>query len=277
MGERFKPRAGSRQGRSWTGGLSAVLVALIALLCLCAGAAQAELTQTGEEILNVNGEIFPSRLPRTSRAPIQVLMEAGITTVHKTAPSELKEILLDINRHGVLQTKGLPTCSLSELEAVSRETALNVCGRALIGHGNVSTHIKLPSQEPFASNGLLEAFNARLGGHQAILAQVTSEAPLPLTFVIRFEVKKGHGEFGTDLDGTVPAIASGYGEITGIDLSLQRNYTLHGHRMSVLSANCPAPKGFTSLGFAFAKTSFLFAGNPKPASITLERRCSVRG
>ena len=94
--------------------------------------------------------------------------------------------------------------------------------------------------------------------------------------MIRFEVKKGGGQFGTDLIGTVPPIASGYGEITGIDLSLSRNYTLHGRKMSVLSANCPAPKGFNSVSFPFAKTSFLFADNSK-AQITLQRRCSVRG
>ncbi|MGA8744456.1 MAG: hypothetical protein WB507_01150, partial [Solirubrobacterales bacterium] len=236
-------RRQSPSKRRWTGGLSATLVGVIALLCLCAGMAQAEKAADGKVIVNVNGGIFPAKLPRSSRSPIQVLMESGITTTDKSVPPELKEILLDINSHGVLQTQGLPTCSLSELEAVSRQTALNVCGGALIGHGNVSTHISLPSQEAFASNGLMDAFNARLGGHQAILAQVTSEHPLPLTFVIRFEVKKGGGQFGTDLVGTVPPIASGYGEITGIDLSLSRNYTLHGKKMSVLSANCPAPKG----------------------------------
>jgi hypothetical protein len=46
--------------------------------------------------------------------------------------------------------------------------------------------------------------------------------------------------------------------------------------MSVLSANCPAPKGFPSVSFKFAKTSFGFADATK-AQITLTRRCTVRG
>ena len=261
-------------------GLGVALLALIGALSLFSALAQAEggseKVLDGKVIVNVGGNIFPSRLPRTTRAPIQVLMEAGITTTDKSIPPELKEILLDINRHGVMQTQGLRTCSLGELEAVSRSTALNVCGGALIGHGNVSTHIALPGQGAFASSGLLEAFNARLHGRPAILAQVTSERPLPLTFVIRFEVRKSKGEFGTDLIGTVPPIASGYGEITGIDLSLSRTYTHAGHQLSVLSANCPAPKGFNSVGFPFAKTTFGFANNTK-AQITLTRRCTVRG
>ena len=262
--------------RKRIGGLSAALAALIAALCLTASLAQAEKAIDGKVLVNVNGSISPAKLPRTTLAPIQVLMEAGITTSDKSVPPELKQILLDINRHGVLQTKGLPSCSLPTLESSSGPAALRACKGALVGHGNVSTRIALPEQGVFASNGLLEAYNGRYHGHQAIFAQVTSERPITLNFVIRFEVKKTHGEFGTNLIGTVPPIASGYGEITGIDLALSRTYSHAGHKMSVLSANCPAPKGFPSVSFKFAKTSFLFADNTK-AQITLERRCSVRG
>jgi hypothetical protein len=73
----------------------------------------------------------------------------------------------------------------------------------------------------------------------------------------------------------VPPIASGYGEITGIDLSLKRTYTQAGHSMSVLSADCPAPKGFPGVSFPFAKTSFDFADGTK-VGITLTRHCTVR-
>ena len=48
-----------RSKRRWTGGLSAALVALIALLCICAGAAQAEKAADGKVIVNVNGGILP--------------------------------------------------------------------------------------------------------------------------------------------------------------------------------------------------------------------------
>jgi hypothetical protein len=270
-------RQARQEKRRLFGGLPAALVALIALAALSfASLAQAEKAADGKVIVNVNGEIFPSKLPRSTLAPIQVLMEAGITTSDKSVPPELKQILLDINHHGVMQTKGLPTCSLPTLESSSGPAALRSCKNALVGHGNVSTRIALPEQGVFASNGILEAYNGRYHGRQAIFAQVTSERPITLNFVIRFEVKKSHGEFGTSLIGTVPPIASGYGEITGIDLTLSRTYSHAGRKMSVLSADCPAPKGFNSVSFPFAKTSFLFADNTK-AQITLQRRCSVRG
>jgi hypothetical protein len=128
----------------------------------------------------------------------------------------------------------------------------------------------------FASNGTLQAFNARLNGRQAIFAQVTSEKPLPLTYVLRFEVRKSNGTYGTKLIGTVPPIASGYGEITSIDFALKRIYSDGGKRMSVLSADCPAPKGIHEVSFPFAKTSFSFA-NGTQLTIPLTRHCSVRG
>jgi hypothetical protein len=261
-----------RKGGSAKG---AALLAAAALLCLAAYA-QAEAVQDGKVLVKVGGGITPTKLPRSTPAPIGVLMDASITTTDKSVPPELKEILLGINNHGILQTKGLPTCSLAKLETLTGPAAKQLCGAALVGHGNVTTRIALPGQGAFSSNGTLQAFNGRLHGRQAIFAQVTAERPLALNFVMRFEVRKGHGEFGTNLIGTVPPIASGYGEITSIDLALKRTYAHAGKKMSFLSADCPAPKGFPGVTFSFARTSFAFADGTK-AQITLTRSCKVRG
>ena len=80
----------------------------------------------------------------------------------------------------------------------------------------------------FATNGPLLAFNGRHKGRLAVFAQVASGAPLPLTYVIVFEVKKTKGTFGTSLIGTLPPIASEYGYISAFDLSLSRTYTYRG-------------------------------------------------
>ena len=44
-------------------------------------------------------------------------------------------IILEINRHGQLQTKGLATCSLGKLRSISSKGAKRACGDALIGSG----------------------------------------------------------------------------------------------------------------------------------------------
>jgi hypothetical protein len=250
--------------------------ALVLCAALATSYAQAERAQKGKVQIKVGGGIVPTRLPRSRPAPVGVLMSAAITTTDRSTPPELKEIVMEINRHGALQTKGLASCSLTTLETSSAAQAKQACAGALLGHGNVSTHIALPSQGAFASQGELLAFNGRLHGRPAILAQVTASHPLALDFVIRFEIKKSKGTFGTKLVGTVPPIASGYGEITAINLSLKRTYRHHGKQMSVLSAACPAPAGFPGASFPFARTSFAFADGTSIA-IAMTRNCKVRG
>lgn len=254
---------------------AAIFATALALLGLGA-VAQAEQSQKGNLVASFHGGIAPQKLPRTEPAPVQVQMGGKIKTTDKTAPPKLERIVLEINRLGKIQTKGLGTCSLSKLESVAASTAKRSCATALIGHGNVTSRVDLPGQGAFASNGSLLAFNGIVKGHQAVLAQVESGQPLPLTYVIVFEVKKAKGTFGTQLIGTLPEIASEYGYISAFDLSLGVTYRFHGEEMSYASAACPAPKGFTAAVFPFAKASYEFADG-RTLSAKLVRQCKVRG
>jgi hypothetical protein len=175
----------------------------------------------------------------------------------------------------VIQTKGLGRCSLGKLKNASQAGAKRSCADAIVGKGSVTSRVSLPDQAPFASIGSMVAFNGRYKGHQAVFAQVSSGAPLPLTYVIVFVVKKEHGTFGTKMIGTLPEIASSYGHITAFNLSLRRTYRFHGRRMSFASASCPAPKGFNSANFPLAKVGYQFEDGPS-IEATLVRQCRVR-
>jgi hypothetical protein len=222
-----------------------------------------------------HGGISPQKLPRTSPAPISVQMGGRIKTTDRSTPPKLTKIVLEINRNGKIQTKGLGSCSLGKLNAVSAATAKRKCANALIGHGNVTSRVSLPGQPAFASNGGLLAFNGRYRGHMAVLAQVESGPPLPLTYVIPFQVKKSKGTFATKLVGTLPPIASEYGYISAFDLSLGQTYRYHGKKMSYASAACPAPEGFTLATFKLARSSYVFEDGRK-LEATLTRTCKVR-
>lgn len=253
-------------------GLLATAAALLALAAI----AGAEQSQKGNLIASFHGGIAPVKLPRTEPAPISVQMGGKIKTTDKSTPPKLERIVLEINRLGKISTKGLATCALPKLEAVSAASAKSSCAKALIGHGNVTSRVSLPGQGAFASNGSLLAFNGTYKGHQAVLAQVESGPPLPLTYVIVFEVKKKGGTFGTELIGALPEIASEYGYISAFDLSLGATYDFHGKKMSYASADCPAPQGFTQAVFPFAKASYEFADG-RTLSSKLVRSCKVRG
>jgi hypothetical protein len=253
----------------------AATTALTLLLAL-GSPAQAEQAQKGTLLVSFNGGIAPQKLPRAEAAPVNVQMGGKIKTTDRSTPPKLEQIVLEINSNGKIQTKGLGTCSLGRLNSVSSATAKKTCASALIGHGNVTSRVSLPGQGAFASNGVLEAFNGTYKSHPAVFAQVESGAPLPLTYVIVFEVKKSAGTFGTKLIGTLPAIASEYGYISAFNLSLGATYSYHGKKMSYASASCPAPKGFPGASFPFAKASYVFAGGTTLSS-KLVRSCKVRG
>jgi hypothetical protein len=247
-----------------------------ALLALSLTAiAQAEQDQKGVLLASFHGSIAPQKLPRTEAAPVSVQMGGKIKTTDRSTPPKLEQIILEINSNGVIQTKGLGTCSLGKLNAVTSAAAKKSCASSLIGHGNVTSRVSLPGQGAFASNGVLNAYNGKYKGHTAVFAQVESGPPLPLTYVIVFEVKKSSGTFGTKLVGTLPEIASEYGYISAFDLSLGATYTYHGKKMSYASASCPAPKGFPGASFPFAKASYVFA-DKTTLSAKLVRSCKVR-
>jgi len=254
------------------------LLAVAAGACLLAavGLAQAEVIREGNLQGSFNGGISPSKLPRTELAPVAVQMGGKIATTDRTVPPKLERIVLAIHSHGKLQSKGLATCSLGRLNSLPSSQAKRVCGDALVGHGNVTSRVSLPGQGAFASNADLLAFNGKLHGKPAVLAQVSSGAPLPLTYVIGFEVKKAGGTFGTQLIGTLPPIASEYGYISAFSLSLSRKYESHGKQMSFASASCPAPAGFPGAPFPFVKASYEFADG-RTLGATLTRDCKVKG
>jgi hypothetical protein len=250
-------------------------VAILAALLL-ASLAQAGLSQKGVIQVSFGGELSPQTLPRQGSAPVTVGMNGSIRTTDKSVPPRLERISLDINSHGHLSAKGLKTCNLAQISTGTGATAKAVCGAALIGHGNVTSRIAFPSQEPFLSIGGMEAFNGKVHGRPAIFAQVSSQKPLSLTYVIVFEVKKTHGRYGTALVATLPPIASGYGEISSFYMTLGRKFSSHGHSESYASANCPAPSGVREAGFDLAKATYEFEGGISMEN-ELSKQCKAKG
>lgn len=253
-----------------------LLAAIAALSVLGASFASAEIVQEGNIRISFHGSIAPAKLPRKELAPVGVQMGAKIKTVDGEKPPRLSKITLDINSHGVIYNKGLPTCPYSKLRNASATTARKVCGEAEVGRGNVTTRIGFPGQGEFSANGPLIAFNAKEKGKQAIFAYVDSSGKFSTTFVIKFIVKKTKGTYGTSLVADVPPIASGNGYISAFDLSLKRRFSLRGRQHSYVSATCPLPSGVNVSSFKLVRSTYGFEDGTKVVSV-LNRECRVRG
>jgi hypothetical protein len=259
----------------------AAALAIQATAALALGAAvptAAEISQRGTLRVSFLGGLRPTALPRHGRAPIAVSVSSRISTTDQSNPPQLRRIALALNRHGHIDTRGLPRCRLGEIQPATSDEALRNCRPALIGSGRFLANVALPEQSPFPSNGRVLAFNGVRKGRPVVYAHIYGTDPLPTSYVLPFELKRssGGGTYGTTLVAELPRIAAEWGFISGVELTLKRRFQHGGRQRSYLSAGCPAPRGFNGAVFPLANASFAFQGG-HTLDATLTRHCQVRG
>ncbi len=257
-------------------GLRSAAAVLAAALCLSAGISQAEVAQQGNLRVSFAGKIAPHSLPRVGMAPVSVSLLGEIKTTDGSKPPQLRTISLAINKNGELDYRGLPRCNFHQIQPATTAEARAACSKSLVGNGTFEANVALPEQSPFPSNGRVLAFNGNLHGKPVIYAHIYGTEPLPTSFVLPFRIHQGSGAYGTILVAKLPQVAAEWGFVSGVSLTLRRDFTYQGERHSYLSAGCPAPKGFPGATFSFAKASFGFEDG-RNLSSKLQRSCGVRG
>jgi hypothetical protein len=250
--------------------------ALLALGTLFVPLALAEVSQKRGVRVSVDGSIKPSKLPRTGSAPVAVSFSGKVGSTDADDPPQLQKISIAINRNGRLDTRGLSRCEIGSIDPSTSREAIAACRPSLIGEGVFSADVRLPEQSPFPSRGLVLAFNGRVGGRPAVLAHIYGSDPVPTSIVLPFMIKDTRGTFGTELTATLPRVTGEWGYVTGLAMTLRRQFKHRGKRHSYMSAGCPAPAGFRQVFFPLARTSFSFEGGLTVTS-TLTRSCRVRG
>lgn len=257
-----------------TGQRFGVALAVLLIVLSTASLAGAELSQKGNLFVRFDGGISPRTLPRKALAPIAVRIEGTIKTPSGERPPSLSRIAIALNRGGKLDTRGLPVCRRSQIESSSGSQALAACGSALVGTGGIVAKTALPGQPGYALRGNLLLFNSVEHGHAAILAHIFQSDPSPITNLVAFKIRRTGGTFGTVITAVMPPALEHNGYLTSIFLTLQRSYVFHGQRRSYLSASCPAPSGFRTAVFPFAKASMTF-DDGRTLSSTLIRSCKA--
>ncbi len=273
--------------------VSILALALIAVAGFWATTTIGDVTPTpSQPMMGIWGGISPAQLPRSQ--PVPVTLRLGFTSKAFASPAtpELTRISLEISRNVRFQTAGLPSCPLARLYS-STASARQSCARSLVGHGSVISEVTLPGQAPATIDGHLLAFYAFAKGQPRILAQVTSGKPLPLTYVIPFQIENAHGAFGTSLVVSKmrnirgkcarghpncfsnPYTLKGiYGQISNFKLSLHRLFAHAGKQESFVSADCPAPGPLRNASLPLVKVDLNYAGGATLSS-QLVWRCRV--
>ncbi|MGA8744756.1 MAG: hypothetical protein WB507_02705 [Solirubrobacterales bacterium] len=264
MGRRLKSRTGK-----WRAKCAAL--ALVAVSLILAASASAELVGGGNLAVSFSGAITPTKLPRSAYVPLSVFLDASFKTTDGSRLPELRTVSVRFDRHGRIETKGLPTCTAGQLKDTLIARARQVCGAAQVGAGNVTAEIAFPEQAPFSATGPLLVFNAAsLHGKPALLLYVNAAVPIPTTYVTEATIAQRRS--GPILTVKMPKIDAGYGRLATFDVTLRPK--TNGH--SLLSASCPAPGGLAGASFTLARASYGFSGGPT-VKASLSSHCEVGG
>jgi hypothetical protein len=226
--------------------LIASLAALVAIAIPVSAAMGGE-TITGPDgnTQSLEASVTPKGLyPKTaSPAALSVEVKTGTATAANGVPSPAVHDVIDFDKNLSLTTKGLPTCTTSQLQNTSTEAAERACGKAKIGTGSAITLLPTGSQV-FTEPTKVTAFNgAPQGGKPTVLLHAYGTTPLQTTLVLVGTVTSyGKEGYGPRLDVIVPPIGGGSGAITDFKVTINKSWTYKGKKVSFVNAKCPASK-----------------------------------
>ncbi len=128
-------------------------VAVVAVLVLAvAGTALAGIVkvriQAGNLLVIGEGGFAPSALPKSADAPITIFGKGRLATIDGELPPILKTIEFEFDKHGSIQTEGLPVCTAGKLQATTVPQARKLCPGAIVGRGFGHAVVKFPEQAP---------------------------------------------------------------------------------------------------------------------------------
>jgi hypothetical protein len=248
-----------------------LIVALAALGVLAvAGTAQAIKLRAGDIIIYAEGGFTPTKLPRHENAPITIHGGGRIDTVSGELPPILETIDIEYDRHGSVETTGLPVCRQGQLEATTVEQARAKCRGAIVGKGRGKAIVKFPEQAPIPASSPITIFNGpKKGGNYTVLAHAFLSHPVVTTFIVPVVIEKIHkGLYGYRTQATIPKIANGAGVPISGELTIGKKWTFKGEKHSYINARCENGRLQARGQFGF-KDGTLLAG-------TFLRPCQVR-
>jgi hypothetical protein len=219
-----------------------ILTLGVALAVIVASVASAkfETYRVGNLILKLDGQISPKKLPRKAYAPVTFNVRGKISTADGSHPPAFRELVLETDKNGKLNTKGLAVCKDS-LEARTTKSAKQVCGKSIVGSGSGRVQIAFPEQPPIPVKSPITVFNAGTkGGKTTLLIHAYITVPVPSAIVTTVTVKKIHkGRYGMSTVAKIPVIVGGSGSVLEFSITFGKTFTYKGKRQAYLLARCP--------------------------------------
>jgi hypothetical protein len=220
--------------------LRASILGTLALLIVAASALAIRL-QVGNVIITADGGFSPTTLPKDHFAPIKLFGHGRISTADGNPPPVLEQIILWFDKHGSVETRGLPVCTAGKLAATKTAQARKLCPGAIVGKGTGTAIVYFPESAPIPATSPLTIFNGPpKHGNPTVLAHAHLTVPVPTTFVVSIEIQRVKaGRYGFKTVAVIPKIAGGYGVPTYGQLTIGRTWNYKGKKLSYVNAGCP--------------------------------------
>jgi hypothetical protein len=238
----------------------------VAVLLLVVGSAVAIKLRSSNLVITADGGFAPTTLPKHGFAPIRLHGFGKIETDDGSPPPVLETVTILFDKHGAVETRGLPTCTPGRLAATTTSQARKLCPGAIVGKGFGKAVVNFPEQGPIPASSPITLFNARpVHGNPVILAHAHLTVPGPTTFVVPIEIQKVHaGRYGFKTVAKIPKIAGGYGIPLYARISVGRTWRYKGQTLSFANAGCPDGRLQAKAAFRFKDGTFLQGSVFKP-------------
>jgi hypothetical protein len=149
-------------------------------------------------------------------------------------------VIFEFDKHGKLNFKGTPTCTMAKLEGTTPDEARKRCPGALLGTGTGKARVEIPGKPPFTITSPISIFNAPPeGGRPALIAHAYETVPTPQALLVPFTIEKvNHGRYGYRTEIELPPIAGGDGAAILAEAQFGRTYVRGGKKVGYAEAEC---------------------------------------
>jgi hypothetical protein len=245
--------------------LPRALAGVAAVCLLTSGAAAYALTgEFKNTVVSATATMMPRELPAHGGAPIELSNITRIKNKDGSQPAALSSIDFRIDKHGFVETKGLPVCTMAKLAETKPSEARKRCAGALVGTGVGKALVTLPGQATVAISSPLSFFNGpKVGGKPSLIAHAYETVPKPKALLVPIVIEKvGKGRYGFEAKVTLPPVAEGYGSATLAEATLGRTFKQGGRDVGYLNAYCSGGRLQVHGSLSFSNGDFF------PATLT---------
>lgn len=208
---------------------------------------------------------------RTSSITLNV--SGKISTADGSHPPAIDEVVIDTDKNGTIDVRGIATCKQGQLEAQTSAAAEKICKPALLGTGTTDVEVLFPESSPIQIKSKLLAFNGgTTGGTTTLYIHAYLTSPITSALVTTVKLSKEHnGPYGTKSVASVPKIAGGDGSVTAFSLTFPKKLIPYkGKKHGYLLAKC-------SNGKFLAQAEAKFADGTKVGPAQIVRACTPKG